>query len=225
MSNRLSRIGLPVVCLLCTSFSTGSVIAGWEGKIPKGYYNQGYGDFPPLNIEQTLFEHLTTADTPEKSEPLDTNSTSSNQAVIPQTYNNPVQSYSGQNYSGQNRQNAQQPAYGRYEQRRNHKQPNTRKNNRSANFNGPWNSNGSSFSGPWNNRGSGFNPPGFSGSGFDGPGFNGSRNNNRSGFSGPWNNSGPGSSMPWGNSGPGFGPGGNSGSGFNPMGSGGSWGW
>ncbi|HHJ36122.1 MAG TPA: hypothetical protein ENJ87_10200 [Gammaproteobacteria bacterium] len=189
MSNRLIRTGLPVICLMTLSFSAD---ADWS-KTPKGYYNHGYGDFPPSDIDQQLFGHLETGDTSEKSKTPDTETSNSPSSPLPA----PVPAH---NNPGQSRQNAWQPAYGNYDQRRNYARPNDGRYDRGTRFDGPWNNNQSGFNGPWNNRSTNFSGP---------------WNNNRSGFSGPWSNNGSGFSMPWGNNG----------SGFSPMGNGNRWGW
>ncbi len=206
MSSRLFRTSLPIVCLLVSSLGTGSVIADWTGKAPGSYSNHGYGDFPPLDIDQRISSDLDN-DTTEKSKfPDIKNNTAvaNDQAATNPSQTRPVRSFPNQNYpgqvyqsqgySGQNRQSNRQPAYGGSQQYRNYSQPYARSYNRNSGFNGPWNNRGSNFSGPWNNSGSG--------------------------FSGPWNSNGSGFNMPWGNN-----SGNNNGSGFNPMGNGGSWGW
>ena len=216
MSSRLFRTSLPIVCLLVSCLGTGSVIADWTGKAPGSYYNHGYGDFPPLDIDRRISSDLNN-DATEKNKLPDVKNTtavvnnqaganpsrtrpaqnfpnqgSPNQNVPGQVYQG--QAYQNQRYSGQNRQSNRQPVYGGSQQYRNYSQPYARSYNRNSGFNGPWDNRGSNFGGPWNNSGSG--------------------------FSGPWDSNGSGFNMPWGNN-----SGNNNGSGFNPMGNGGSWGW
>jgi hypothetical protein len=218
------------VCLPVASLSTAPAFATWYMSETDGYYkpqeyhNEKFGDFPPADIDQKLFGHLTT----EKEESIPkTDSTSlsssSNQLVSPP--GNPQVLNPAQNYT---QPYTQQPAYGSYNRGRNFTSPgmerhirnrnahisNSPWNNRSSSFSGPWNSRGSSFSGPWNNNGSSFSGPWNNrGSGFSGPWNNNSRGTN---FSGPWNNNGSSFSMPWGN---------NNGSSFSPFGKDSGWSW
>ena len=224
------------ICLLVTSLSAAPpALATWymnnqsEGYYkPQEYHNERFGDFPPADIDQKLFEHLNTENNVEESKSVTDNTslstTTSNQPVSSsnQQLSNPAQNYSEQNY--------QQPAaYGSNDRGRSFTSPglerhirkrneylsglrnnrgssfNAPRNNRGSSFSGPWNNRGSSFSGPWNNRGSSFSSP---------------WNNRGSSFSGPWNNNGSSFSAPWGNN-----RGNNNGSNFNPMGNGGGWGW
>jgi hypothetical protein len=43
---------------LAVALPINAVAADWELTQPRGYYNQGYGDFPPSDISQRQFENL-----------------------------------------------------------------------------------------------------------------------------------------------------------------------
>lgn len=202
MKNRKIKSCIPIAGLLMTALYADVVVAGWYGDQSQQYRGQGYGDFPPRDIDEILQKksmdvHLQQED---KKPGAGTETAAGNssqpqpvtpQAVTPQapaarapTAQAPVAQvptaqyapqYAPQNYRG-------------YDRWRNPW------NNR-AGFTGPWN-NRSGFSGPWNNRGSGFSGP---------------WNNNGSSFTGPWNNNGSSFTMPWGNNGSGFSPWGNRG--------------
>lgn len=196
MKNILVRRCQVAVCLLATSSYINLALADWSIDQSKRGYNQGYGDFPPEDINQQLFGHLNTSPQQEQEQSQaqdinsDTAALNNNQADVSATQNYPVYDY-------------QQPSssYGAYNRGGRYQQNTIPGNYPDMNFSGPWNNNGSNFTGPWNNRGSGFSSP---------------WNNNGSSFSGPRNNNGSNFNMPWGN---------NNGSGFNPMGNGNSWGW
>lgn len=180
----ISTTFLVVSTLPATAIATGS---GWSGKIPRSYYNQGYGDFPPENIEQQLFENR------PKPEPIDPPVTTEAEpatqpttlaAPQPQTnasttqqYAQPYNPYGGYGYGthGYQQPNANQ-YYGNYgyDRYRNY----GRNRYRNSGWNAPWDNNNFSFSGPWDN---------------------GSWGGNRGGNNWePWNNNSSGFSMPWG---------------------------
>ena len=178
MKNRLVSRCLPVVCLLVTSLYTNLVLADWSVNQPRGGYNQGYGDFPPADINKQIFGYLDTGKQVEESQPQDDSApviSGNNQTYMPPAQNYPVQNYPAQNY--------QQPSYGNYGRRGPYNQAGIPGNYPVTNFSGPWNNNGSNFTGPWNGNGSNFSGP---------------WNNNGSNFSAPWGNNRSGSS-PFGN--------------------------
>lgn len=203
MKNRTVRKNLPILCCLATSLCASQAFAAWTGdKLHRGY-NQGYGDFPPMDIDRKLSGAGNDYKAPEPSKPVD-NSAS---APAPAPVANQTQNYSPQNY--------QQPAYSSQNRGNYYYPPTNQRYNRNTSFNGPWNNNSTGFSGPWNNRGSSFSGP---------------WNNNRSGYGGgPWNNSGSNFSGPWDNNGSNFSMpwGGNRGnnSGFSPWGNGSGFSW
>ena len=203
MKNRTVRKNLPLLCCLATSLCASQAFAAWTGdKLHRGY-NQGYGDFPPMDIDKKLSGAGNDYKVPESSKPVDNSAPAPAPApVANQTQNYPPQNYQQPAYSSQNRGNYYYP-------------PTNQRYNRNTSFNGPWNNNSSGFSGPWNNRGSSFSGP---------------WNNNRSGYGGgPWNNSGSNFSGPWDNNGSNFSMpwGGNRGnnSGFSPWGNGSGFSW
>lgn len=174
MINRSVSKCLPVICLLVTSSYTSLALADWSVNPSSRGHNQGYGDFPPADINEQLFGHLKTDRQTENSPPPNTSATEA-----PQNYqaNVPVtQSYPAYNY--------QQPNYGRYNRGRRYQQNGIPGNYPDMNFSGPWNNNGSNFSGPRSNRGSGFSGP---------------WNNNGSNFSAPWSNNNDSGFSPFGN--------------------------
>lgn len=190
MKNSLIQNSSPIVYILAAGLCASPAIADWSGNQSYRSYNQGYGDFPPVDIEEQLFGKPDTGEVAEENAPkIDSQpgnaapATNNNQPV-----SNPAPNYSQQNY--------QYPAYNRYAQGRRYAPSGRQNYNRNTGFNGPWNNNGSSFSGPWNNRGSNFSGP---------------WNNNGSSFSGPWNSNGSGFNAPWGNNGSNFSPWGNGG--------------
>lgn len=183
----------------CTSF------ADWSQKHPYGGYNNGYGDFPPVDIDQQLSGNLDEKDSAQ-NQPQAVQSTETKVTQQqPSALTNTTQNTTAQAPQPAVQQQAvQQPVYGGYYQHNQtpyayRAQPYY---NRNTGYSGPWNNSRYGFSGPWNNRGSGFSGP-----------WNGG--NNGTGFSGPWNNNGSSYSMPWGNNR----------SGFTPWGNGGRWGW
>jgi len=206
MKRRSVIKSLQIAGSLTTCFYAGFAHADWSQKHPYGGFNQGYGDFPPADIDQQLSgtgdENATVQ---SQSPPVQNTTESVNQQPVPAN--------TAQNTTRQTPQQAvQQPVYGGYYQ--NYQMPpGAQPYNRGTNFNGPWNNNRSNFSGPWNNRGSSFSGPWNNrGSSFGGP-WNGG--NNGPSFSGPWNNNGSNFSAPWNNNR----------SGFSPWGNGGGWSW
>ena len=189
--NRRSVIkSLQIAGFLTTALYTATSFADWSQKHPYGGYNQRYGDFPPLDIDQQL-SRSDDKNTTEQSQPQPAQSTGAN-ATQPAATSNIVQ-----NNATQPVQPAiQQPAYGGYYQ--NQMPYGARPYSRNTGFNGPWNNSRSGFSGPWNNRGSGFSGPWGGRNG--GPNFTGPWNNNGSSFTAPWSNDRSGFS-PWGNGG------------------------
>ncbi|MBT8119934.1 MAG: hypothetical protein KJN89_09485 [Gammaproteobacteria bacterium] len=194
--NRRSVIkGLQIAGYLTTALYTTSSYADWSQKQPYGGYNKGYGDFPPLDIDQQL------------SGLGDERSTEQNQTQPAQNTEAKVNqqtaiSNAAQNTAIQPAQPAaqpalQQPAYGGYYQNQMPNAYGTRPYYRGSSY-GPWNNRRTGFYGPWNNRGSGFSGPWGGRNG--GPSFTGPWNNNASSFSVPWNNNRSGLS-PWGNGG------------------------
>lgn len=223
---------LTTFCILVSVISAGTAFAGWNsGDLNQGY-NQRFGDFPPLDIDQKLNSstvedvQLTQNNTqqaqvqsqatfPNQANTQISNQPANTSAASTQRYVNQTQAGVGQPSQQTSQQPASQPVYGNQANSNNYQsnylqpgiRPNVQMYNRNPYRRPSFNQAGS----PWNNR-SGFTGP-MNNRGF---GFGGPWNNNRSGFSGPWNNRGSGFSMPWGN---------NNGSGFKPMGNGGSWSW
>jgi hypothetical protein len=201
MKRRSVIKSLQIAGYLTTGLYAGISYADWSQKHPYGGYNQGYGDFPPADIDKQLSATSDESATAQ-SQPLPVQNTDANVNQQPATAS-----------TAQPQQQAvQQPVYGGYYQ---NQMPYGAQpyNNRGSSFSGPWNNNRSGFSGPWNNNRSGFSGP---------------WNNRGSGFSGPWNgrNSGPSFSGPWNNNGSSFGaPWNNDRSGFSPWGNGGGWSW
>lgn len=167
-----------MISLLITSLHANLALAGWSNSSSPGNYNQRFGDFPPLDIDQQLQDNLETMEANEKSEGNQSlDNSESNTYGANQTETSPVQNNAEKNY--------QEPGYGNYNRSRSSR---PRSNNRRSGFSSPWNNNRSGFGMPWNNS-----------SGFSGP-----WDNNGSSFSAPWNNRGSGFSMPWSNNGSGF---------------------
>ncbi len=206
MRNRLVRKCLPIFCLLATSLYANLVLADWYSEPSQNYYNQKFGSFPPLDIDQQLDESMKTDNQSEQRQSWnisDTNSDSSNQ---PDSH--PKQEYSAQKPQQTNYLNNDQ---GRSVSSRSDsdcpqkKRRSSTKKKRRSGFSAPWDNSGSSFSGPWNNKGSGFSAPwDDNGSSFSFP-----WNNKGSGFSTPWDSNGSGFNAPWNNRGSSFGPWGN----------------
>jgi len=212
--NRRSVIKcLQIAGCLSTSLYAGISYADWSQKEPYGGYNQRYGDFPPVDIDQQLSgnsSNNTTAQSPPP-QPVANTDTNLNQPPATTGAAQPQQQPQPQRQAVQQAVQPvmQQPAYGAYYQ--NQLPYGAQPYNRGQGFSGPWNNRGSSFSGPWNNNGSSFSGPWNNrGSGFSGP-----WNNRGSGFGGPWNNNGSSFSAPWNNNR----------SGFSPWGNGGGWSW
>ena len=214
MKKKFISRNLTICSILTTALTAANAGAGWNNAEAYRGYNQKFGDFPPLDIDQQLSNTTAEIDqsiqlSTQKTQPQAQQQLQPAPQAAPQSINNatvntqqlPVQAPGGY---------VQQPAYGGYYQ--GSQPPGMQRYNRGYGFNGPWNNNRSNFSGPWNNRGSGFNGPWSN----RGSSFNGPWNNRGSSFSGPWNNNGSSFSMPWGN---------NNGSGFRPWGNGGSWSW
>jgi len=206
MKRRSVLKSLQIAGCLATGLYTGFAHADWSQKQPYGGFNRGYGDFPPVDIDQQLSGNADKKDTAQ-SQPVPVQNTTESIKQQPVT-TNPTQNTTGQ----APRQPVPQPAYGGYYQ--NYQMPQgAQAYNRGSNYSGPWNNSRSGFSGPWNNRGSSFSGPWNNrGSSFGGP-WNGA--NNGSSFSGPWNNNGSNFSAPWNNNR----------SGFSPWGNGGGWSW
>ena len=168
MSNRLVRKTLPIVCLLANGLCADLVFAGWNE-------SQGYGGFPPEDIDQQIQNEMDNSRLPKENLPQN-NSVSGGYNSAPLS-SNQAQNYPGQSYSVQN---YPAPGYGNVGRTR----------NTSSRSSSPWGNNGSGFSGPWNNRGSSFSGPwSGNGSNFTFPWANNKGSNNASGFS-PWGNSG-----------------------------------
>lgn len=170
MKNTLISKSLPIICLLSTSLAASQVYADWSSDEPFRGYNKGYGDFPPVDIDQQLsaeIEENTKLEDPiQQADPAAASPGSAQPAA------NQVQNYAGQKFTGQQ---FQQPAYGGYYQNRYYAQPGIQRYNRGSSISSPWNNRGSSFSMPWDNGRTSFSAP-----------WN---NNNRSGFR-PWGNGG-----------------------------------
>jgi len=152
MKKRLFRKGSSLVCLLLVSLYAELALADWSFPPSQGYGRQGYGDFPPKDIDKFIREeNLKT----EKRSGL--SQSSKDTASAADNGNQPAQN-SAQALSAQN---VQMPNYGVYNQGIplwNNRAGYRPRNNRGSGFSGPWNNNGSSFSGPWNNSGSSFGP-------------------------------------------------------------------
>jgi len=177
-------------CLLAAGLSATLVHADWSVPPKKNYSRQGFGDFPPKDIDKLIEEENQKAaglraessakdNSTVTSQPPAGNTaatTGSNQPQAVQNYpvqNPPVQNYPVQNPPVQNYYYPV-PNYGGYYAPRG----GTPWNNRGSGFTMPWGNNGSSFTGPWNNRGSGFTMPwGNNGSGFTMPWVNNSSSN------------------------------------------------
>ena len=159
MRNRLVRKILPIVCLLANGLCADMVLADWNE-------SQGYGSFPPEDIDQQIQDDMDNNRLPKENLPQNNSVSGSNKGD--QLNSNQAQNYPGQNYSVQS---YPAPSYGNYGRPRNASQRDS----------SPRGNNGSSFSGPWNNRGSDFSAP-WSGNGSK---FTIPWSNNRSGFS-PW---------------------------------------
>lgn len=196
MRKRSVRKSLVLVCMLTASLSTPQLLADWSGNSSGRAYNQGYGDFPPADIEQQIFRQQEASEMAARELPVaeEYTATTPNNQLSDQ---NQAQQYSPP-YS-------QQPAYGSYNGGRSYAPYGNQGYYPSSGFNGPWNNNSSGFSNPWNGNGSNFSGPwNNNGSSISGP-----WDNNGSSFSGPWDNNGSNFSMPWGNNGSGFSPFGN----------------
>ena len=156
-----------VVCLLLTATCTNQSLADWSVDNSRRGYNQGYGDFPPADINEQLYSHLKTENQAEKRSSRDNavGPAISNrmQTDMPLTQNYPAYNY-------------QQPSYGGYDRGGRKLQKSRPGNYPDMNFSGPWSGNGTGFSAPWNNNGSTFSMPwsNNSGSGFK-PMGNGSK--------------------------------------------------
>jgi len=194
-------------CLLASSFMTTTVFADWSVPQSQSYKRQGFGDFPPKDIDKMLMNENEKANSMQAESPSsqeqakDSQSTSSQPAAGQQPASNAAGATGYQPGAVQNPALLNPvPYYGNYP-------PNyggydgygrgpyySPWNNRGSGFSTPWGNNNSGFSGPWNNRGSGFSTP---------------WGNNNSGFSGPWNNNGSSFTGPWNNNGSSFGPFGN----------------
>lgn len=177
MKSILVRRCQVAVCLLATSSYINLALADWSIDQSKRGYNQGYGDFPPEDINEQLFGHLNTSRQyeQEQNQTQDINTDSAalnnNQADVSATQDYPVYNYQRPNYGTYNRG-------GRYQQNA------IPGNYPDMNFSGPWNNNGSNFTNPWNNRGSSISGP---------------WNNNGSSFSMPWGNNNGSGFNPMGN--------------------------
>lgn len=58
MKNWVASKTLLCICGLAIAIPVSASAADWEVEQPKGYYNKGYGDFPPSDIEQRQFQDL-----------------------------------------------------------------------------------------------------------------------------------------------------------------------
>jgi len=209
MRNRSVGKYFSIVCVLAASLSANLVFADWSMPQQQGNKRQGYGDFPPKDIEQLIqqenlkSDNIQTAGQLKEDQSKDSSTAgsqpSASNTADPYNYqqgatqnlpgqtlpaqNNQVPNYG--NYQMPNYGNYQMPYYGSYGDGRNLGPRGSGPwNNRGSGFSAPWGNNGSSFSGPWNNRGSSFSGP---------------WNNNGSSFSGPWDNNNGSSFGPFGN--------------------------
>ena len=168
MKRRSVIKSLQIAGYLTTGLYAGISYADWSQKEPYGGYNQRYGDFPPVDIDQQLSGNSNEIATVQSPPPQPVANTDTNVKQQPATA---IPAQPQQQVVQQAVQpTVQQPAYGGYYQ--NQMPYGAQPYNRGSSFNGPWNNRGSSFSGPWNNNGSSFSGP---------------WNNRGSGFSGPWN--------------------------------------
>lgn len=181
-------------CLLASGIIAAPVLADWSVPVQQqGYKRQGFGDFPPKDIDKLLMSENEKANDMQAESKQSQNQAKENQAKgsMPAAGQQPVSNAAGStnNYQpdpAQNpaAQNNPTPNYGNYPAANygnyygNYYGPRggTPWNNHGSGFTTPWGNNGSSFSGPWNNRGSSFTTPWG--------------NNNGSGITGPWNNNG-----------------------------------
>lgn len=215
MRNSLPGKILPTVCLLTGSLYSHLVLADWNR-------DQGFGDFPPDDIEQKIQaqmnyykqpkENAATSDStsgsfdnkPLNSPRLDSRSVDNNWQGSSRAQNYSSQAQPIPSYGNDNRQNQNAPPRG-----------SSFTTGRGSSFNAPWDNKNSDFNSPWNNRGSSSTMPWVgNGANFSAPWGNrgGNRGGNRdSSFSFPWGGNGSSFSDPWNNSGSGFNPWGNSG--------------
>ena len=187
MKRRTIVKSLQLAGCLISALYTCTSSADWSQKHPYGGYNKGYGDFPPIDIDQQLSGAIDKKDA-AKEQPQAVEKTETKVVQQPATVTTNTQNTTAQAPQQAVQQQAvQQPVYGGYYQ---YNQPYAYYGaqpyyNRSTGY-GPWNNGRYGYGGPWNNRGYG--------------------------FSGPWNNNGSSFSMPWGNNRSGFTPWGNGGS-------------
>lgn len=179
MKIRLASKTLVITCLLTTGMYSHQATAAWPASqseayyVPQLYNNEKYGDFPPVDIDQTLMSNAakTPAADAEQSPAAASNITpDTTQTQLYAAPNNPIQTYQPQNYGNYNQQNYNANRYGQ-----NYRPGNMQRGNQGFNFNSPWNNRGNSFSSPMNNNGSSFSFPwGNNGSGFSPWGSNNS---------------------------------------------------
>ena len=198
------RTGLPLLCLLISGVYAAPVYSEWSVRQQPGYYNGGYGDFPPQNINEIIHKEGLAVQEESEQDTAASNQAASQPAIqspaAPPAVTPTAPGYPARNYSGQ--QAPYRGAYGRgpnvypganapyYNRGSAYSSPGYR----GSNFSGPWNNNRSNFNAPWNNNSSGFSGPwNNNGSNFSGP-WN---NNNGTSFNAPWNNNGS-SFSPWG---------------------------
>jgi len=212
MNNRSVGKYLLTACLLASGIIAAPVLADWSVPVQQqGYKRQGFGDFPPKDIDKLLMSENVKANDMQAESKQSQDQAKENQSKgsLPAAGQQPVSNATGtvNNYqpdAAQNpaAQNNLTPNYGNYPAAQNNLMPNYG-NYPAANYGNyygprggtPWNNGGSGFTSPWNNRGSSFTTPWG--------------NNNGSGFSGPWNNNGSSFTGPWNNNGSSFGPFGN----------------
>lgn len=222
MRNSLLKKHLQTALLLLTGLLVNQVSAGWSDASSHGIYNQRFGDFPPLDIDQQLQDSMNRHEAElkeqqsEKKSTGNTNSTGSTyqtdsavkQVPIQQDgatkpYQNPavggVNNLQGVNTTVNNSSQKNQ-GDGKKKKKKKHKK-------KKSGFDFPWGNNNNGFSFPWSNSGSGFNAPWNNRrSSHDRPWdsrgkqFNPPWDNNNSSFSFPWNDNNNGFSFgPWGN--------------------------
>lgn len=162
---------LMVACSLATCLSTAPTLADWDinqsYKAEEFHDNGNFGNFPPTDIDQKLFGHLSTVNEPKKGQFRTDNTldSSGSKQSAPVATNQQAPTIT----SDCAKQNLQQAVYNNYNRGRSPYPQNNQRYNRGTNFSGPWSNNGSNFSGPWNNNGSNFSMPwsNNNGSGFN----------------------------------------------------------
>lgn len=188
------KMAVVLSVLFYSQFIAFPALADWSSEKLYTGYNQSYGSFPPIDIDQQLEERSNTihknAVKQSQKKTVQTNQTTMSHSTSQQTTrqapskrqapNYPAQSYTQPTYQG----NYQQPARSGFYQGANSYAPYNQQYNQNTRYNPP-RSNHSGFSMPWGNNRSGFRGP---------------WDNSRTSFNGPWdNNNHSGFIMPWSN--------------------------